>query len=77
MRDFQTFLYYSDYTKEYQNFRILKGEMAFSKTFFNKFTLNLQSEVGFTVGEQTVPFFDFVLGGYGYNMINNFTAMIS
>lgn len=70
--DFQTFLYSSDYTKEYQNFSILKGEMAFSKTFFNKFTLNLQSEAGFTVGEQTVPFFDFVLGGYGYNMINNF-----
>lgn len=70
--DFQTFVYSSDYTNEYENFSILKGEMAFSKTFFNKFTLNLQSEAGFTVGEQTVPFFDFVLGGYGYNMINNF-----
>lgn len=70
--DFQSFVYSSDYTKEYQNFSILKGEMAFSKTFFNRFTLNLQSEAGFTVGEQTVPFFDFVLGGYGYNMINNF-----
>ncbi|MEZ0007821.1 NTE family protein [Flavobacterium sp. 28YEA47A] len=70
--DFQSFLYSSDYTGLYQNFSILKGEMAFSKTFFNKFTLNLQSEAGFTVGEQTVPFFDFVLGGYGYNMINNF-----
>lgn len=70
--DFQSFLYSSDYTNEYQNFSILKGEMAFSKTFFNKFTLNLQSEAGFTVGEQSVPFFDFVLGGYGFNMINNF-----
>lgn len=70
--DFQSFLYSSDYTKDYQNFSILKGEMAFSKTFFRKFTLNLQSEAGFTVGEQTIPFFDFVLGGYGYNMINNF-----
>lgn len=70
--DFQSFLYSSDYTNEFEKFSILKGEMAFSKTFYKKFTLNLQSEAGFTVGEQSVKFFDFVLGGYGYNMINNF-----
>lgn len=70
--DFQSFLYSSDYTHEFEKFSILKGEMAFSKTFYKKFTLNLQSEAGFTVGEQSVKFFDFVLGGYGYNMINNF-----
>lgn len=70
--DFQSFLYSSDYTHEFEKFSILKGEMAFSKTFYKKFTLNLQSEAGFTIGEQSVKFFDFVLGGYGYNMINNF-----
>lgn len=70
--DFQSFLYSSDYTKEFEKFSILKGEMAFSKTFYKCLTLNLESEAGFTIGEQSVPFFDFVLGGYGYNMINNF-----
>ncbi len=70
--DFQSFLYSSDYTHEFEKFSILKGEIAFSKTFYKKFTLNLQSEAGFTIGEQSVKFFDFVLGGYGYNMINNF-----
>lgn len=70
--DFQPFFYSSDYTKEFETFSILKGEMSLVHTFYNKLTFTLQSEAGFTVGEQTVPFFDFILGGYGYNMINNF-----
>lgn len=70
--EFQPFFYSSDYTKNFETFSILKGEMAFTKTFFNNLTFTAQSEAGFTVGEQTVPFFDFILGGYGYNTINNF-----
>lgn len=70
--DFQPFFYSSDYTKEFETFSILKGEMSLVHTFYDKLTLTAQSEAGFTVGEQTVPFFDFILGGYGYNMINNF-----
>jgi NTE family protein len=70
--DFQPFFYSSDYTKEFETFSILKGEMSLVHTFYDKLTFTLQSEAGFTVGEQTVPFFDFILGGYGYNTINNF-----
>ena len=70
--DIQTFLYSSNYTNIFERFSILKGELGYAKTFFNKFTVNLQTEAGFTIGEQSIKFFDFVLGGYGFNMINNF-----
>ncbi|NBL65466.1 patatin [Flavobacterium sp. NST-5] len=70
--DFQTLVYSSDYTKSFEPFSILKGELAFTKTFWKKLTLTAQSEAGFTIGESTIPFFDFILGGYGYNTINNF-----
>ncbi|RRJ89750.1 patatin-like phospholipase family protein [Flavobacterium macacae] len=70
--DFQSFLYSSDYSRDFERFSILKGELAYATTFFNHLTVMVQSEAGFTIGEQTVPFFDFILGGYGYNMVNNF-----
>ncbi|HBK82085.1 MAG TPA: patatin, partial [Flavobacterium sp.] len=41
-------------------------------TFFKKYTLKLESEIGLTIGTQQTPFFDYVLGGYGFNKINNF-----
>ena len=70
--DIQTLLYSSDYTNKFERFSILKGELGYAKTFFNKLTVKLESEAGFTIGEQNIQFFDFVMGGYGFNMINNF-----
>ncbi|MGL2962471.1 patatin-like phospholipase family protein [Flavobacterium sp. RSB2_4_14] len=70
--DFQSFLYSTDYTNEFNRFSIAKGEIAFVKTFFNKVTLKIDEEAGFAIGKDSVHFFDFVLGGYGYNTINNF-----
>jgi NTE family protein len=34
--------------------------------------LKVQTEAGFSFGNDSVSFFNFVLGGYGYNQINNF-----
>jgi len=70
--DVQNLLYSSDYTNTFERFSIVKGELGYAKTFFNKLTVKLESEAGFTIGEQTIKFFDFVMGGYGFNMINNF-----
>jgi NTE family protein len=36
-------------------------------------TLKIQTEAGFSFGNDSVSF-NFVLGGYGYNQINNFQA---
>lgn len=70
--DIQSFVYSSDYTKEFNRFSIAKGEIGFVKSFHKKITLKAQSELGFTIGNESVHFFDFVLGGYGFNTINNF-----
>lgn len=70
--DIQSYLHSSDYTKEFERYSIAKGEIAFAKTFYKKLTLKVQSEGGFAIGEDSVHFFDFVLGGYGFNTINNF-----
>lgn len=72
MGDFQTYLYSSDYTNTFSKYSIAKADFGIVKTFYKKLTVKLQSEAGFAIGKQTVPFFDFVLGGYGYNTINNF-----
>lgn len=68
----QSYVHSSDYTKEFSRYSIAKGEVGFAKTFYKKLTLKVQSEAGFTIGEDSVHFFDFVLGGYGFNTINNF-----
>ncbi|ESU23669.1 putative patatin-like phospholipase [Flavobacterium enshiense DK69] len=70
--DFKTLFYSSDYTNTFEPFSIAKGDIAFVETFFKRLAFKIQSEAGFSIGKHTVPFHDFVLGGYGYNMINNF-----
>ena len=70
--DFKTYLYSSNYTNEFNQFSVAKGEISFAQTILKKFTIKVQSEAGFKIGNDSVDFFNFVLGGYGYNTINNF-----
>jgi NTE family protein len=70
--DIQSYFYSSNYTNQFNEFTILKGDIQFTKTFYKKFNVKLQTDAGFSVGEESVSFLDFVLGGYGYNTINNF-----
>jgi NTE family protein len=70
--DAQSFLSSSNYTNTFNKFSIFKGDIGIVQTFYHKITLKVQSEAGFAIGRESVHFFDFVLGGYGYNTINNF-----
>jgi len=69
--DFQYYAQSTDFTNQFERFSIAKGDIGIAQTFFKKWTVKLQSELGFVIGEESVPFFDFILGGYGYNTINN------
>ncbi|MBY8963806.1 patatin-like phospholipase family protein [Flavobacterium sp. D11R37] len=62
----------SNYTGMFTPFSMVKAEMGTAKRLRRNVTFEFQAETGLTVGEETVNFFDFVLGGYGYYMINNF-----
>lgn len=68
----KTYLASSNYTGDYTNFTIIKGDVGTAKKLFKNFTLELQAETGFSIGESTIPTFDFILGGYGYFTTNNF-----
>ncbi len=70
--ELKSFVYSSDYTNEFQDFTIAKADMGIAQTFFKKATLKLQCEGGFNVGDKSINYFDFVLGGYGFASINNF-----
>jgi NTE family protein len=70
--DFQSFLYSTDYTREFNQFSIAKGDIGFAATLYKNVTLQLNSEAGFKIGNDSVEFFNFVLGGYGFKTINYF-----
>jgi NTE family protein len=70
--EMKTFLYSSDYTHQFERFSIAKAEAGIVIEPIKKFTIRSQTEVGFAIGERTISFFDFVLGGYGFVPANNF-----
>jgi NTE family protein len=70
--DLQSYLLSTDYTGKFEPFSIAKADCGFATTITKNFTLNMQAEGGFSFGGESVSFFDFVLGGYGYNKLNNF-----
>ncbi len=70
--DVQSYLYSSDYTNDFNRYSIAKAEIGLVKTFYKKVTLKIQTDAGLAFGKDSVHFFDFVLGGYGFNTINNF-----
>ncbi|WP_394774933.1 patatin-like phospholipase family protein [Flavobacterium sp.] len=70
--DLQTYLASSDYTQQFKPFSIAKAEIAFARTLFRKATIKIGADAGFNIGSDSVPFFDFILGGFGYSRINNF-----
>ena len=70
--DIQSFLVSSDYTNTFNQFSIAKTDFGFAATILKNTTLKIQTEAGFSFGNDSVTFFNFVLGGYGYNQINNF-----
>ena len=71
--DFHLYLYSSDFNNDFSEFSIGKATMGYAKSF-GKFSGNLTTQGGFKIGEDTSPYLDFVLGGFGNNLINNFTS---
>ena len=70
--DLQTYMASSDYTNTFKPFSIAKAEASYVSTLFKNATIKIDADAGFTFGNSSVPFFDFILGGYGYSKINNF-----
>ncbi len=70
--DFQTYLYSTDYSKQFYQFSIAKLELGYAQSFYKKTTIKLLADAGSSIGKSSVSYFDFVFGGYGSNPIKNF-----
>ncbi|KQB43406.1 putative patatin-like phospholipase [Flavobacterium daejeonense] len=71
--DIHSYLYSSDYTGEFSPFSIAKADFGVAFQLFKSATVRFQTEAGFAIGGKSVSFFNFILGGFGYNVSNNFS----
>jgi NTE family protein len=70
--DIQSYLLSSDYAKTFKPFSIAKADFAIATKVLKKITLKFQADGGFSFGNESLPFFNFALGGFGYATFNNF-----
>jgi NTE family protein len=71
--DFHLYLFSSDFNENFKEFSIAKARLGTALPLFHNVTLNLETEGGFKLGTSGVTSFDFVLGGFGNDFVNNFT----
>ena len=74
--DFHVYLFSSDFNDNFKEFSVAKARMGAAFPLLKNLSLNLETEGGFKLGTSGVTSFDFVLGGYGNNLINNFVPFI-
>lgn len=70
--DFQSYLFASDYHNDFKPFSVLQAQFSKAFSVSNSLTFKFQGDAGLPIGNYGIPFFNFVLGGYGFNSINNF-----
>lgn len=71
--DFHLYLFSSDYTNQFYEFSIAKGRFGFATPITKRVAFNFVAEGGFKIGSTEMSSLNFFLGGYGNQLINNFT----
>ncbi len=74
--DFHLYLFSSDFNDNFKEFSIGKARMGAAFPLWGNFSMNLETEGGFKLGTSGVTSLDFVLGGFGSHMINNFVHFL-
>ena len=74
--DFHFYALSSDFNDNFKEFSIAKARMGGAFPIFKNLSVNFETEGGFKLGTSNVTAFDFVLGGYGTNLINNFVPFL-
>ncbi|MEP3386195.1 MAG: patatin, partial [Flavobacteriaceae bacterium] len=70
---FNLYLFSSDFNNNFKEFSIGKAKLGTVLPLSHNLSLQLESEGGFKLGTSGVTSFDFVLGGFGNDFVNNFT----
>lgn len=71
--DFHLYLFSSDFNGNFKEFSIGQAKLGTVLPLSHNLSLQLESEGGFKLGTSGVTSFDFVLGGFGNDFVNNFT----
>ena len=74
--DFHFYVLSSDFNNNFKEFSVAKARMGGAFTIFDNLSFNLETEGGFKLGTSNTTTFDFILGGYGTNLINNFVPFL-
>lgn len=69
--DFHIYLFSSDFYRDFSEFSIAKGIFGYALTPIPKVTTRFSGEGGFRIGRNENNGFNFFLGGYGNDFINN------
>lgn len=70
--DFHYYILSSDFNDNFKDFSVSKARMGMAVPLTKRLSLNVETEGGFKLGTSSVTTFDFVLGGFGTDLINNF-----
>ncbi|MGB6153042.1 MAG: patatin-like phospholipase family protein [Pricia sp.] len=70
--DFHFYVFSSDFNDNFKEFSVAKARMGGAFSFLKNLSLTVETEGGFKLGTSEVTSFDFFLGGYGNDVINNF-----
>ncbi len=70
--DYHVYLFSSDFNDNFREFSIAKGRLGTVIPLVNRLSLNLEASGGVKLGTSEVTSFDFVLGGFGNDFVNNF-----
>lgn len=74
--DLHLYLFSSDFNDNFKEFSIAKAKFGAAFPIVGKLSVNLTTEGGFKLGSSQVKALDFVLGGYGNDLINNFIPFV-
>ncbi len=74
--DIHNYFYATKFNQDFNNFSILKANLGYAFSISDKLAINIQNSGGFKFGDKSTQSFDFALGGYGNNLINNFIPFI-
>jgi NTE family protein len=74
--DFHVYLHASKFNSSFSEFSIAKADIGYAFSFSDKFSVNLKSQGGFKIGDDSTTYLNFALGGYGNNFINNFVSFL-
>jgi NTE family protein len=72
--DFHLYLSSSDFNNNFSQFSFAKAKIGYALSLSNKLALNIVTQGGFKIGEDSNNSLNFALGGYGNNFINNFVS---